>query len=215
VVEPVQGEGGIHVIDEDYLRTARRLCDERGVMLIFDEIQCGIARTGHLFAHERVGVRPDILTLAKGLGGGVPIGAFLTREEIAAVLSGGDHGTTFGGNPLACAAALATLRTVQEENLAGRAARLGERVLARLRGFADTTPLITEVRGRGLMIGVEVSDAVDGPAVVDRMREKGVLANCTAGNVLRLLPPLIIEEGDLDVVLDVLLESIQEEARHG
>lgn len=214
ILEPIQGEGGIHNLSAEYLVQARRLCDQRGALLIFDEIQCGIGRTGRMFAYQDLGVRPDILTTAKGLGGGVPIGAFLADDAIASVLSPGDHGTTFGGNPLACAAALATLETVEQERLPERAAQLGRRAMKRI-DEAETGDAIRDIRGRGLMIGVEVADSVDGPAVVDRMREKGVLANCTAGSVLRLLPPLNIGEKDLDRIVDVLAESIREVAAHG
>jgi acetylornithine/N-succinyldiaminopimelate aminotransferase len=210
ILEPIQGEGGIHEIPSSYLAAARRLSQERGVLLIFDEIQCGMGRSGKFFAWQNHGIRPDIVTTAKGLGGGVPIGAFLADDALAAVLGGGDHGTTFGGNPLACAAALATLRTIEDGGLAQRAGKLGDEALRILRDHAAGNPKVREVRGRGLMIGVELEDSIDGARVVDRMREKGVLANCTAGRVLRLLPPLTIEEADLETALQVLMQSIDE-----
>ena len=214
VVEPIQGEGGIHEIDPGFLCEARSLCTERGVLMVFDEIQCGMGRTGHLFAWQAHEVRPDVLVTAKGLGGGVPVGAFLADTAVAEVLLPGDHGTTFGGNPLACAAAQATLATIEAEDLATRAGCLGEHAHRRLDDFAHDHAQVLEVRGRGLMIGVELRDDVDGQAVVSRMREHGVLANCTAGSVIRLLPPLTIEESDLDRVLDVFFQSLTEVIDH-
>lgn len=215
MVEPIQGEGGIHEIGAEYLQRARELCTERGVLLVFDEIQCGNGRTGRLFAWQLYGVRPDVLVTAKGLGGGMPIGAFLADTEVSSVLKGGDHGTTFGGNPLACAAALATLETLEAEDLPARAARLGEAARGRLEELAEKSPHVREVRGRGLMLGVQLEDSVDGPGVMNRMREHGVLANCTAGSVIRLLPPLNIDDADLDRVLDVLARSIDEVTSDG
>jgi predicted acetylornithine/succinylornithine family transaminase len=215
IVEPIQGEGGIREISPALLERARQLCDERGVLLVFDEIQCGMGRTGHLFAWQRLGIRPDILVTAKGLGGGVPIGALLADTSITQVLRPGDHGTTFGGNPLACAAALATLTTIENEDLPARAEWLGKRARNRFEDIARSSPLIREVRGRGLMIGVELTDDVDGQALVARMRDHGVLANCTAGCVIRLLPPLTISESDLDRVVEVFGVCLGEVASHG
>jgi predicted acetylornithine/succinylornithine family transaminase len=215
IVEPIQGEGGIREMDPAFLERARRLCHERGVLLLFDEIQCGMGRTGHLFAWQQLGVRPDILITAKGLGGGVPIGAILADSAVTRVLQPGDHGTTFGGNPLACAAALATLDTLDSQDLPARAARLGERARRRLEDIAGASPCVREVRGRGLMIGIELTDDVDGQAMVSHMREHGVLANCTAGSVIRLLPPLTISEADLDRVIEVFGLCLGEVASNG
>lgn len=206
ILEPVQGEGGIRVVPDEYLRQVRRLCDERGALLILDEIQCGMGRTGRLCAFEHAGVTPDILVVAKALGGGVPIGAVLAREAVAAAFDPGDHGTTFGGNPLACAAAGATLRTLLDEELPARAGRLGATTMALLREAAASNPAIREVRGRGLMIGVELS--FGGKPLVADMLRRGVLANCTAENVIRLVPALNIPEEDLEVILRVFLEAL-------
>ncbi len=206
ILEPVQGEGGIRVVPDDVLRTIRNLCTDRGVLLILDEIQCGVGRTGRFNAHAHAGIEPDILVLAKALGGGLPIGAVLAREDVAAAFAPGDHGTTFGGNPVACAAAEATLRVIDEDDLAARAAEVGGRFLQRLREAAEDRPAITDVRGRGLMIGVEL--AFPGKDLVTDMLHRGVLANCTAGNVIRFVPALNIPEADLDVVLQVFLDAL-------
>jgi len=213
ILEPVQGEGGIRVVPDEFLRALRRLCDERGVLLILDEIQCGMGRTGKLCAFEHAGIRPDILVLAKALGGGVPIGAVLAREEVARAFEPGDHGTTFGGNPLACAAADAALKVIQEEELPARAAALGVRTMARIREAAAEHPSIRELRGRGLMLGVELS--FPGKALVEEMMNRGVLANCTAETVIRFLPALNIPEEDLDRAVDVFLETLAEAEREG
>lgn len=215
VIEPIQGEGGIHVMDRDFLVKARHLCCDRNVLLVFDEIQCGNGRTGSMYAWQEFDVQPDVLITAKGLGGGVPIGAFMADGHVAEVLSPGDHGTTFGGNPLASAAALATLETLADEDLPARAARLGRKVFERLEAFATETGAIGEVRGRGLMIGIDLVETIDGPSVMNRMREHGVLANCTAGSVIRLLPPLTIEEESLDRVVEVFEIAVREEMADG
>jgi predicted acetylornithine/succinylornithine family transaminase len=208
VLEPIQGEGGLRVAPDEFLRELRRLCDERNALLILDEIQCGVGRSGRFCAFEHAGIRPDILVMAKALGGGFPIGAVAAREEIASAFQPGDHGTTFGGNPLACAAANATVRTIVDEGLPERALRLGERVMARLRAAAADRPAIREVRGRGLMIGVEL--AFPGSDLVVDMMHRGVLANCTAKNVIRFVPALNIPEDDLDHAISVFLEVLDD-----
>ncbi|MFZ1730466.1 MAG: aspartate aminotransferase family protein [Bacteroidota bacterium] len=213
VIEPVQGEGGIHVAKAEYLRELRSLCDRTGVLLIFDEIQCGIARTGKMFAKDIFGVQPDIMTLAKGLGGGIPIGAILCREHVAETMEYGDHGTTFGGNPLATATALATMHTIIAENLADAAERKGAWLRTELETLKSKHPSMKEVRGLGLMVGVEFSFATK-PLML-AMLERGVIANATADNVLRLVPPLIITEEEMRTVVDVIsasVSSIEEKA---
>jgi predicted acetylornithine/succinylornithine family transaminase len=209
IVEPVQGEGGVRVPPEGYLPEVRRICRERGALLILDEIQTGIGRTGKMLALEHESVVPDVLTLGKGLGGGFPIGAFLTTEAVAKTVSLGDHGGTYIGNPVASAAANAVLEVVAEEKLPERAAELGGRVQARLRDFAGGHPdRVSEVRGRGLLIGLVLRDPEKAAALPGRAIERGVLVNVTAGNVVRLFPPLNIPEDELWPALDALLELV-------
>ncbi|WP_375582740.1 aspartate aminotransferase family protein [Cyclobacterium xiamenense] len=202
LLEPIQGEGGIVPADKTYLKAVRKLCDEKGVLLIFDEIQCGIGRTGNFFAKDYYEVQPDILTLAKGLGGGMPIGAVLCNKKVGDAIDFGDHGTTFGGNPLASAAALATITTILEENLTLAAQEKGDWLMGILRSWIREHPMIREVRGLGLMIGVQL----DRPAapLVKALMDEGIIANATAESVLRLVPPLTIPEEDLVQVLDKL-----------
>jgi acetylornithine/N-succinyldiaminopimelate aminotransferase len=202
ILEPIQGEGGIVPAEKSYLKAVRKLCDEKGLLLIFDEIQCGIGRTGHFFAKDYYEVQPDILTLAKGLGGGMPIGAVLCNKKVGDAIDFGDHGTTFGGNPLASAAALATIKTILEENLTGAAQEKGDWLMGIIRSWTKAHPMIREVRGLGLMIGVQL----DRPAapIVKALMDEGVIANATAESVLRLVPPLNIPEEDLVQVLDKL-----------
>jgi predicted acetylornithine/succinylornithine family transaminase len=200
LVEPIQGEGGVHVPDDGYLPGLRKLCDEAGVLLMFDEIQTGMARTGRLWAYEHVGAAPDVMTLAKALANGVPIGATLAREEVAAVLTAGTHGSTFGGTPFVASVALATLTTVIDEKIADRAARLGRYLADGLRSFPSGA--VREVRGRGLLIGVEI-DKPAGP-VVDACRDKGLLVLSAGDKVVRLAPPLVIDERDCDRALETL-----------
>jgi acetylornithine/N-succinyldiaminopimelate aminotransferase len=207
ILEPVQGEGGIYTLTAEYLAAARALCDEYGALLIFDEIQCGMGRLGTLFAYERFGVKPDIITLAKGLGGGLPIGAVCATAEAALGFQPGDHGTTFGANPVACAAAAAVVKAILTEGLAGRAAAMGEYLLAGLRRLQAKYPaLVKDVRGLGLMLGMELNQPA-GP-VLEKCHELGLLANVTAGTVVRLLPPYIITEADADQALAILDQAL-------
>ena len=194
MLEPIQGESGINVASPDYLRGVRELCDRHGALLILDEIQSGVGRTGTFLASEESGVADDIVTLAKGLAGGVPIGAVVMTDKVALAMPKGGHGTTFGGNPLAAAAGLAVLQEIEEKDLMRRARELGEHAMRALRALAS--PLITEVRGRGLMIGVELSEPA-GPVVAE-LKRAGVLATTGGSNVIRLLPPLIIGRELLD-----------------
>ena len=208
IVEPVQGEGGVIPADQDYLKGLRAWCDENDVLLIFDEIQCGIGRTGEWFAKDHYGVQPDIITLAKGLGGGVPIGAFLCNKKVSDAINYGDHGTTFGGNPLAAAASLATLKVIADEKLCESARDNGKWLRRELEGMSQRQPAIKEIRGLGLMIGIRLNQPA--APVVQRLLEEGVVANATADTVLRLVPPLNISRSDLEIVVQNIEKIISE-----
>jgi acetylornithine aminotransferase/acetylornithine/N-succinyldiaminopimelate aminotransferase len=205
LVEPIQGEGGVHVPDDDYLPGLRKLCDESGALLIFDEIQTGMGRTGRLWGYEHSGVEPDIMTLAKALANGVPIGAMLCREEVAGVLTAGSHGSTFGGTPFVTSVALATLTTIIGERLPERAARLGRELMDGLRGIAS--PVVKEVRGRGLLVGVELTRPA--APVVDACREAGLLVLSAGEKVVRLAPPLIVEPSQVQHAVGILGQALR------
>ena len=211
MLEPIQGEGGVHVPDMEYLQKVRELCDKYNAVLIFDEIQSGIGRSGKFFAYEAFGVKPDVVTLAKGLAGGVPIGAFITTDKVAGVLHAGDHGSTFGGNPLACAAANVVLDTVGNELFLASVAKKGQYMKSRLQELQAKFPsLVKEVRGMGLILGMEITKP--GRDIVNACLEKGAIINCTAGNVLRFVPPLIVTQEHIDEVCDILAEVLPEYA---
>ena len=189
LVEPIQGEGGVVVArTPEYLARLRKLCERHNLLLMFDEVQVGIGRTGKLFGYEHYGVKPDVITLAKALGGGLPIGAMLARADVAAHMTPGTHGSTFGGNPVACAAALAVLDTIEKERLLDNATAIGNYLMDQLRDLARSTPRIVEVRGQGMIIGVVLKDAAR--PIVDACLKERLIVNATADNVLRLLPPL-------------------------
>ena len=208
LMEPVQGEGGVNEPAEGYLRGVRDWCDERGLLLILDEIQTGVGRTGTLWAHEQEGVEPDVMCVAKGLAGGLPIGAVLAREALAGHLVPGDHGTTFGANPVTAAAGAAVLRHILDNDVLGAARRASERLTARLREMEDRLPAVTEVRGRGLLLAVSLSAEV-APDVVAACRERGLLVNNVRPDRIRLMPPLIVEDGEIDRACDILEEAIR------
>lgn len=208
MLEPVQGEGGVNVADPGYLREVAAFCREKGLLLIFDEVQCGMGRTGKLFAYEHYGVVPDILTLAKALGGGFPIGATLAREEVAAAFRPGDHSSTFGGNPLACAVAIAAVRAIVG-GLAEKAAVTGAYFREKLAELAAKYPFVKEVRGLGLLLGMELDRP--GAGVVARCQEEGLLINCTKEKVLRFLPPLNIEKSLVDEAVAILDRALAAE----
>lgn len=214
ILEPIQGEGGIHVVEGEYLKAVRQLCDQHDIPLIIDEIQCGVGRTGSFYAFEQYQVEPDILTSAKALGGGTPIGATMCKQHIADAMNYGDHGTTYGGNPLVCAASLATIEAIEEEDMIRQTRENGNWLMDKLKEAATEWPVIKEVRGMGLMIGVEL-DMKDAKPIVLKMIEKGVLSNVTAGNVVRLVPPLNITRPDLETVLNTLIDSIKEVEKEG
>ena len=206
LLEPIQGEGGVVVPDAEYLSQVRKLCDDSGCLLIFDEVQTGIGRTGKLFAYEHFGVAPDIMTLAKALGNGLPIGAMLATEKVAAPFGPGAHATTFGGTPLVTAVALKVLQTLAEEDLIGNAARMGDYLMDRLQALMEKHPAIKAVRGKGLMVGVQLSEP--GAPLVAACREKGFLINCIQDNILRLAPPLIVGRGEIDGLIQCLDETL-------
>ncbi len=207
LVEPVQGEGGIRPAPTGYLDALRSLCDRKGWLLICDEIQCGMARTGRFLAQHHTAARADVTTLAKSLGNGVPIGACLARGTAAEVLGPGSHGTTFGGNPLACRAALAVLDAIEGDGLEARAAELGARLQERLQERLDGVEGVREIRGQGLMIGIEL--ARDCGELMRRALDRGLLINVTAGNVVRLLPPLIISEAEAERIAAGVAELVR------
>jgi predicted acetylornithine/succinylornithine family transaminase len=202
MLEPVQGEGGVVVPERDYLRRVRDLCDERRLLLILDEVQTGVGRTGTLYGYERAGVTPDVMTLAKGLGGGVPIGAMLATAAVAESFGAGTHGSTFGGNALTCAVASAVLQTVRSEGVLENCERMGDRLRRGLQGLADNHSVIRDVRGYGLLLGVEVGEG--GPEIVERCLAEGLIINCTVGRVLRLTPPLTVTASEVDEALTIL-----------
>ncbi|OGK78477.1 MAG: acetylornithine aminotransferase [Candidatus Rokubacteria bacterium GWC2_70_16] len=207
LVEPIQGEGGVNIPDDGYLPGLRKLCDEAGIALILDEIQTGMGRTGRLWCHEHAGIAPDIMTLAKALANGVPIGATLATEEVARVFTPGSHGTTFGGNPLATAVGLTVLGTLLEERLPERAARLGRFLLERLEALRAGQPeMIKAVRGRGLLVGVDLTPPVGD--VVAACRERGLLVLTAGENTLRMAPPLIVTEADAARAVDIVGEAL-------
>jgi acetylornithine/N-succinyldiaminopimelate aminotransferase len=202
ILEPIQGEGGVVTPGPDYLRQVRELCDRHGILLILDEVQVGIGRTGRLFAHEHAAITPDILTLAKALGGGLPIGATLTRDEIAASMGLGAHGSTFGGNPVACAAACRVIEVLLGDGVLEHCGQVAAYLADRLRGLADAYPMIRGMRGQGLILGLEI----DRPArpIVEACLADGLVINATADRVLRFLPPLTIARDEIDQALSIL-----------
>ncbi|MBW8058290.1 MAG: acetylornithine transaminase [candidate division NC10 bacterium] len=208
LVEPIQGEGGIRVPSEGYLQGLRKLCDQTGALLIFDEVQTGIGRTGRLFAYEHWGAEPDIMTLAKALGGGLPIGAMMAKEQVAASFTPGTHAATFGGNPLVTSAALATLTTVLKEDLILRAAKMGDRLLHKLRAIQTVHRAVRAVRGKGLLIGMELDQEVR--PILTRCLDHGLLLSSAGEKVIRFAPPLIVSEAEVKQAVDVLDTVLRE-----
>jgi len=206
IVEPVQGEGGIHPADPAFLRGLRALCDRSGALLIFDEVQCGLGRTGHLWAHQPYGVTPDIMTLAKPLGGGLPMGATLVTQRVADVLGPGDHGSTFAANPVICAAAQVVVGKVSDDGFLQRVRESGQYLGKRLGDLQETRDDIVAIRGRGLMWGIELTREV--AAVLSACQERGLLALSAGSTVLRLLPPLTVQRPDLDEGVSIIEEAL-------
>lgn len=208
MLEPIQGEGGIYEADPDYLQKVRRLCDEKGLLLIFDEVQCGMGRTGKLFAYQHYGVQPDIMTLAKAIAGGLPLGAMVATDEVASGFKPGDHASTFGGNPVSCAAGVA----VMKELLGGvidNAREVGEHLKSRLLQLRESHPVIVDVRGKGLMLGIEMA-MPDVTAIVNGAMKKGLLVLSAGHSVVRMVPPLVITKDDANKAVDILEQVLTE-----
>jgi len=202
LIEPIQGEGGVNLAQETYLKTLRKICNEKGILLIFDEIQTGFGRTGRLFAYERYKIKPDIITLAKALGGGIAIGAMGSTNKIIESFSPGTHGATFGGNPLACAASLASLKTLTKKGFLKKTSSTGDYFLEQLHGLRKKFSIIREVRGIGLMLAIELDRP--GAEVVTNCMKEGLLINCIQQNIIRFLPPLIITRKEIDLLIKTL-----------
>jgi acetylornithine aminotransferase len=208
LVEPVQGEGGIHIPAPDYLNQLRALCDQHAWLLMLDEVQTGNGRTGSYFCYQQNGILPDVVTTAKGLGNGFPIGVCLARGVAAEVLTPGTHGTTYGGNPLACATGIAVVDTIERDNLCARATELGERIANGFRAQLGDSPHVKEVRHKGLMIGIELTEA--GSELMVLAKVKGILLNVTGGGkVVRLLPPLIMRDSEADLLVSTVSQLIK------
>ena len=211
LVEPIQGEGGVNIGEISFIKGLREICNDQNILLIFDEVQTGIGRTGKMFAYEHFGVKPDVMTLAKALGGGLPIGAMLAVPEIAEYFKPGNHASTFGGNPVCCAAAKAVLQSIKEDKLLDNAAKLGKILLEKLTNFETKYKFVKDVRGKGMMIGIELE--MEGAEIVAQARDKGLLINCTADKVIRLLPPITAKLSEVKAavkILDEILTKIQE-----
>ena len=206
MLEPVQGEGGVNIPEDNYLAEVRKWCDQKGILLILDEIQTGVCRVGTLFAYEQYGVEPDIMTLAKGLGSGLPIGALLAKDRVS-VFAPSEHGSTYGGNPVTCAAAYATLKYIIDNDIAGNVREVGQRLLVGLKGLKGKFPFITDVRGRGLLVAVEFDSDVAQSLLMDCLG-RGLLVNRVKPNALRLMPPLIIGFDEVDQALGILDEAL-------
>ncbi|HNX91082.1 MAG TPA: acetylornithine transaminase [Candidatus Omnitrophota bacterium] len=209
MLEPVQGEGGINVADKAYIEEISRVCKERDMLLIFDEVQTGMGRTGKMFAFQNYGITPDVITLAKTLGGGFPIGAMVSGERLRGIFSAGSHGSTFGGSPVVCAAALGVFEVIEKEKLLKSAVKMGAYLVKKLSDIKKKLPIVKEIKGIGLMIGVEL--AMDDAAVVaDKCMAEGLLINCTQHNIIRLLPPLNIKKAEVDAAMKIFAKVLEE-----
>lgn len=208
LLEPIQGEGGVNIPSPDYFKKVREICNKHKILLMLDEVQTGMGRTGKLFAYEHFNITPDIMTLAKGLGSGVPIGAMLAADKVASAFVHGSHASTFGGNPLVCAAAIATIDTLLEDGfILDQCKRMGEYLVNELKGLQEEfSSVVINVRGMGLLVGMELTR--DCSSIVKVCMEKGLLINCTSGNVLRFTPPLIVQKKDIDNMVDILGEVL-------
>jgi len=206
MLEPIQGEGGVNIPDDDYLTKVRAWCDQKGILLILDEIQTGIGRLGTLFAYQQYGIEPDIMTLAKGLGSGVPVGAFMAKDNVC-VFAPGEHGSTFGGNALTCAAAHTTVKFIIDNDVIGNVRKVGQHFTNGLKDLQKKYPFITDVRGRGLLLAIEFDRDI-GQDMLNTCLENGMLVNCVKPNALRFMPPLIIGNKEVDQALGILDKSL-------
>ncbi|MDP2044092.1 MAG: acetylornithine transaminase, partial [Candidatus Omnitrophota bacterium] len=208
MLELIQGEGGVNVANPGFIQALRKICDEKKLLLIIDEVQTGIGRTGKMFCYQNYGITPDVITLAKALGGGLPIGALIAKKELGDVLTAGTHATTFGGGPVICKAALGVLKAVQKEKLLKNCHNMGEYILGKLNDLKAIYPVIKEVRGMGLMLGIELT--IEGKQIVQKCVEAGLLINCTHDKVLRLMPALNITKNEIDKALRILENALKE-----
>jgi acetylornithine/N-succinyldiaminopimelate aminotransferase len=202
MLEPIQGEGGINIATAEYLETTRQLCDTHGAVMILDEVQTGLGRTGKWFGYQHFDVEPDIITMAKALGGGVAIGAMMAKAEVAESLVPGTHASTFGGNPLACSAGVAVIEAIEQDNLLTNADRMGQYAMEKLGQLKEKYPIIDHVRGKGLMIGVQLTES--GGGIVDKCLENGLRINCTQGNVLRIMPSMTVTSEQIDKAIEII-----------
>lgn len=209
MLELIQGEGGVHPASPEYAWQVRKICDDNNLLMIVDEVQTGMGRTGEYFAFQGYEVVPDLMTLAKALGGGLPIGALVVKEELAGFLPPGTHASTFGGSPVVCAAALAVFEVMEDEGIIENVRRMGDYLHRELEKLVGEFPMIREIRGRSLMLGIELDR--EGSSIVDRCLKKGMIVNCTAGNVLRLMPACNITREEIDRAVEILRESMAEE----
>jgi acetylornithine aminotransferase len=206
MIEPIQGEGGVRCPDSNYFKTVRKICDDAGILLILDEIQTGMGRTGKLFAHEHFGIEPDIMTLAKALANGLPVGAMLARDQIATAFGPGAHATTFGGTPIVTSAALEVCKVLEDEQLIDQCHNMGAYFKEKLLGLKNSHQIVVDVRGLGLLLGMKLT--VDGAEIVSACMQKGFLINCIQDNILRFVPPLIVKQEDIDALIDCLDEVL-------
>ncbi|HKL48640.1 MAG TPA: aspartate aminotransferase family protein, partial [Desulfuromonadales bacterium] len=211
MLEPVQGEGGVNVPPAGYLQAVREVCDENGLLLVFDEVQVGCGRTGELFAYQRDGVEPDIMTLAKALGGGPPIGAMIAREKICESFGPGTHGSTFGGNPLMASAAVAAMKVLINDGILENCREMGRYLQVRLEELRDRYSFVSQVRGRGLILGMELT--IEGGDIVKKALSRGLVINCTVGKVLRFLPPLTVNREEIDEAISILDGILSEQTK--
>jgi acetylornithine/N-succinyldiaminopimelate aminotransferase len=208
MLEPIQGEGGINVVAPEYMKAISAICKEKDILLMVDEVQTGMGRTGKMFAYSHFGIEPDVMTLAKALGGGMPIGALVVNDKHKDILSAGTHATTFGGSPIVCSAALGVFEAIEDEGLLENAIKMGEYLVSKFEELRGKNPIIKKIKGKGLMIGVEL-DVEDAAAITEECVKEGLLINCTQKNILRVMPPMIVSKKDIDTAIDKLTIALE------